>query len=264
MTPSVNEWQKAEDKKQKWLYCRLLLLAIGTALSAGCSATGPLYHFGDTSSPTVNWRAALPLGYYNVTGIEPVRVPVHPDDSSFLTGSTLVAAKGGIGVGFTLGVETLFKVRKTVWKGGVDLLAGPLVRDGHFGKNRLYSPPISRYRRQESDTRPSSSSSFVYDKITPQIPGIRPFVGFEREVAIWALRAELGVPFTSWKREWGHHRFNKEERIGSETSSVWGVRPAIGLMHSDMGMGCELAYKEYRSGFGKISAVTLCFFLNMP
>lgn len=69
----------------------------------------------------------------------------------------------------------------------------------------------------------------------------------------------LGFPYATWKREWGHHRFNKEEEIGSETDSVWGVRPAIGLVRPKIGMGFELAYEEYRLAFGKISTISLCF-----
>lgn len=234
------------------------ILAVGLG---GCKVNGPVIPYEKRNSVSahtgVSYRAAFSPTFYDLN-IKSKYIEPHPDDTGFITGTSNVKAKDGVdalrgylglsgeigteNIALTAGTDATFSLTSLIDKGG-----------------------LGNLKQHDGDPRSGSSGSCVYDKVEPPAIGFRPFVGARTEIKDWNFNAELGFPYGKWKREWGHHRYNREQRIGSESDTTWGIRPALNITRSfeELRIGLEVAYEDWNLDFGRArgysAAITLTF-----
>ena len=236
---------------KKMLIAGVLALACLT----GCKANFPI-----ASTENENWNAGINLRgsyaptYYDVD-LKPREVPVHPDDKGFLQGSTPVKSKGGMDFStMTFGLEGIAGHKYLSLVGGCDLETSFLSYYNNPSKDPR-NASFYDFKPQQSDSR-GYSGSCVYDKLTLGNLNPIPFVGLRSQIGDITLGAELGFPTKEFTREYGHHRFNKEQQIGKESVSALGTKVSVSASvktseHSSIGL--ELSRQQYNFGLGKVS-----------
>jgi len=248
-------------------------MTLKTWLAAGIAST-----LIAVSSPThaqdldFNWRIAYAPRYYSLDLNESKKIPVHPDEVSFLHGDTEV--KAGSGWDFLvldLGAEARFGKKE-----GFNIFGGAdLEIDGGSGKvfydsNGRHDIGMFTLKQQSSDTRPERSGSFVYDKLEPKLFSIIPFVGVGFKGKKYSFDLEYALSNREFERKWGHYRFGEEEAIGSEKYDSKGSRFAFGtkVLEDDvygiafmwslqlMYENCDLE-KDNRTNAGKLKSYSI-------
>lgn len=224
------------------------------------------------SSPThaqdldFNWRIAYTPRYYSLDLNESKKIPVHPDEASFLHGDTEV--KAGSAWDFLVldfGAEARFGKKKgfNIF-GGADLEIDGIQSRVDYSNGR-HDTGMFTSKQQSSDTRPKRSGSFVYDKLEPKLFPIIPFVGVGFKGKRYSFDLEYALSNREFERKWGYHRFGEEEAIGSEKYDSKGSRFAFGIedFKADFIWNLQLMYENYdlekdnRTNAGKLKSYSI-------
>ena len=244
----------------------LSLITAATLAISGCKINTPLsddlkYKQRDGVYSGANFRGAYKLTYYDVDLKESKTVPVHKDDS-FSGPGTQVKADGGLDIlAGSVGIEGLIGNKESAFVGGIDLdldfskFLGDIATNDAGKRSYLYD-----FKQQNGDSRPASSGSFAYDKINPPLVSPVPFIGVRSKFDKLTFNAELGFAYKRFEREWGHHRYRKEDQIGSDADSAFSLRPAIGLSYKaerDSSIGLEISRESYKLDYGRIKSLSL-------
>jgi hypothetical protein len=242
---------------------RCVVLGVVVCLLAGCRASYPLVKYTERGAlhSGVNLRGAWTPTWYNLNGMKPQLVPVHPDDQGFIGGDgTFVTADSGFDISaFSLGVEGMVGASNVALTGGIDVQFSLLGACDRGKRDWLYA-----FKQQDQDVRSENSGSFVFDKISPGYVTPIPFVGVRWSVGDWVINPELGFSYKSFEREWGHHRYNKEDRIGSDSDSAWSLRPMLTILYrqdEDSWIGGWISYERYELSFGHIEGYAAGVFI---
>lgn len=209
---------------------------------------------------------------YSLNLNESKSIPVHPDDAHFLYGETEVKA-GDDGVG-PCGIDFGGEIRKT-WENGLSIFGGLEyeleLTSPDYGTSEMYTMV-----QQSSDTRPAQVGSFVYDRVDPEGCNLMPFLGIGIKGDYCFADFEYSFTTRSFKREWGHHRYGREEAVGSEKYNSSGNRlvlkvgPTSKLLNMpEDGLLCGLKFilEDYnleKSGenVGKLKSYAIGFFVK--
>jgi len=214
--------------------------------STGCMATKQLTDYKKEGFYAgINARGGVAIRQYNIKNMEEKEVPVHPDDAGFLTGSTMIKADKGTHPTIGLGLEGIAGYENLSLVSGID---------AEFGGSISYKKKI-----QQSDGR-GKTGAYLYDSVRTNIISPVPFVGARYAIGDLELSYEFGFPMTTFKREWGHHRYNKEERIGREKDSVTGKRQTAGVkwkFDKDFSAGLFYSKEDYNLKFGKAKSASI-------
>ncbi len=229
-----------------------------TLLGSGCGkydrASDTIYTGGDAG-------ISFAVRQYDIK-MEKKTVPVHPDDASFLHGTTDVNASGKyIDVPLSLKGKGLFGIEQVALTGGLELRLNTGHPDEANSKTYMYD-----FQQQSSDTRPESEGSFCFDKIDPGLGTVVPTVGIKLfPCEKFQVDLEYGRPWTSATRTWGHHRYNEEDEIGSETSSAFGhMVSAQASYFFEENAGVSLGYAREWTKFEDIGEIkSNIFFLSL-
>jgi len=197
-----------------------------------------------------NWRVAYSPRYYSLNLNESKSIPVHPGDSGFLSGNTDVKAGNGLDFRILdLGAEARLKNKKgfSIFL-GADLELDLGVNELSYSNGERSDSGMFTSTQQSSDTRPESSGSFVYDKLNAESASLIPFIGVGYKGKEYFIDLEYSPASRKFERKWGHHRFNTEEKIGSENITASGNRFAIrtGIFKDDINLGLQLMHENYR------------------
>ncbi len=203
-------------------------------LFSGCRASKSIIEYksrGGQVYAGVSARGGWTPTYYDLKLKESKEVPVHPDDAGFLYGTTSVKAGGGLDILVCfLGLEGAVGTKNAAFVGGMDVQFNGTEGGGSYDMGGDWvNGTFYKRRQQSSDQRPKSSGSFVYDKITPGIVSPAPFAGARVYIDEVCIGAEVHARRMELEREWGHHRFNHEEKVGSEKDAAWGVGPTFSV-----------------------------------
>ena len=194
-------------------------------------------------------------------------VPVHPAETGYISGPGATVKAGNGFEAFVLrpGVELGYNSGNVRPKIGLDVelnLDGTLI-------NAKDGPTMSDFKQQPGDSRPSDQGSFAIDKFNRDPLGVYPFVGVDFRMGEGVLTAEIGMPlYQTGTRSWGHHRFDKFEEIGSETSALKGWRARVafgGAPNADTPfgasrLGIEFLVEKYAMDFGNLTSFSVGLF----
>ena len=186
---------------------------------------------------------------YSLSLNESKDIPVHPDDAKFLHGTTEIKAEstGAKSCAINFGGE----IRET-WNNGLSIFGGldlelEITSSGPNGQIIDTSEMYSMVQ-QSSDKRNAAFASFVYDRLDPDQCSLIPFLGAGIRSKKYFADLEYSLATRNFKREWGHHRYGKEQSIGSEKYSTSGNRIGLKLgIIQEYGflLGLQLAYEDY-------------------
>jgi hypothetical protein len=146
--------------------------------------------------------------------------PVHPDDSSFLSGETTVyPSDSETDVAPKLGIFSTLGDKRLKFFGGIDCRWNPLHQYNGF-REGMYG-----ITQQSSDTRPASQGSFVFTQVIPGSSTLIPSAGIEgRIIGNITLGGSIGFPYMEWKARSGHDRYAKWETFQSDSWDGFGLR----------------------------------------
>jgi hypothetical protein len=136
-----------------------------------------------------------------------INMPVHPDDTDFLRGTTPVNCGGHhkVSIGGAIGSDGLL---------GGEIVAANFGLEG----SAMY---FTDHKQQASDRRPESQGSFVYDTATGW--AVTPTAGvtvFPHKN--WQLDFSYGPSFQYWTRDTGHDRWGSNQTVYSDSNSATG------------------------------------------
>lgn len=235
------------------------VLATGVALLSGCRGTY-------VATKDIDAKGDYKVGVEASVGLKPERVtfnlpkkfvPVHQQDAGFLNGGTFVQAEGGYSSSLVLGVRGTIGSENIVGYGGIDLL---LSEESGKKDDVGYD-----FRQQTSDRRPASQGSFTYDSFKRNVFAPMPVLGLRIKAYDWEVSPEIGFPFREFDREWGHHRWNREEPIGNESEDVMGTSYSVSISRKledfdDASIGLRYGRETYPTKkFGDITGDSLMF-----
>jgi hypothetical protein len=164
--------------------------------------------------------------------------PVHPDDSSFLSGETTTGNPRGLGSAVKAGIAA------SAGTPGFRVYAGGDLKYGAFSA-------IGARKQQDSDPRPESQGSFVDTRLIP-VYTVLPLVGVEAALGSTVLRAEAGVPYSKYKVESGHERFGKFKKVQEESWKGKGVHvrgDVLFRISEDWRFGGSVGYEHFDAEF---------------
>ncbi len=172
---------------------------------------------GNTS---INGRFAWAPRYNSLELIESKTVQPHPDDSGFVSGAARVKADNGFEI-----IPLRFGVEANAEYGAVALTAGVdfgLSLDGQIADAKS-DMAMADFKQQPGDGRSSGKGSFAYDKVSRDFLEMYPFIGLTINTSMGRFGTEASLPYLKFRREWGHHRFGEEDKIGSEKLDADGL-----------------------------------------
>ncbi len=223
-----------------------VFLAVSVFYLGGCKSLDPGPKFG------LEGRLGVDIVNYNPDLGEKISTtPVHPADSTFLSGKTTTSPSGydsdhtdfapKLGLFATLGDENLKVV------GGIDWRWNPLHHSDGY-REGIYSA-----RQQVSDFRPPSSGSFVFTQVIPGAFTLIPSVGIEGKLGEkLILGGSIGFPYMEWEARSGHDRWGSWETVQHDSWKGFGMRYAatIGLKLNDRNRFLLSFFQEkYRPDF---------------
>ncbi len=183
--------------------------------------------------------------------------PVHPDDSSFLTGQTTTNLdESDWGFGLTAGLVG------SIGNDDLRLKIGADIRLNLFRKDD-YREGIYDVKQQVSDTRPASSGSFVFTQVIPDYFTYIPFAGVEKVLSESLLLSfEFGLPYMKWEVRSGHDRWGKWQTVQEDSWSGFGRRYTGTIAFKRDGKNVWFIsgfYERYRPEFAEGKADATCF-----
>ena len=205
-------------------------------------------------SLTINGRFAWGPRFNQLSLNEPKIIKPHEADSGFIGGQAVLKAGNGMEyLTFRPGVELGLKLNDTV-----ELTIGSDIEfnlDGQLFDAKAKTE-MTDFEQQPGDRRSSGSGSFAYDKVYRDFLGVQPFVGLNFNTRAGRFTTEFSKPIApKFNREWGHHRFDKEDRIGSESYTANGFAVRLAWTHpenstrdSSSHMGIEVKFEKYSLG----------------
>jgi hypothetical protein len=226
--------------------------------------------YGDMSPGTISdndegWglRFSYCPTYYNLS-LDEVSIPRHPDDAGFLTGNNTV----GVGSGFdhgklSLGIQKTFETNYLEgenWyikpKLGLDVELS-FLKSSQDNVNKEAS--LYLFQQQTSDTRPPSEGSFVYDRFYTGVFTPIPFVGIDCRVGNWIISPEVGLACKQLNREYGWHRWGREQEMAKISEWLTAIRPALGISYilDNASFGMWTNYEHYDTDFGLVRGFSL-------
>ena len=148
--------------------------------------------------------------------------PVHPDDSSFLSGETTTDVGGTGSVGLKYSLEGSIG---NEWLRG--FVKGAL-RYNALSSQDEYKRGIYDTKQQESDTRHPSSGSFVFTHLDVGLLTFIPSAGLEAKLSEkFLLSAEYGFPYMGFEARSGHDRFGAWQTVQKDSwdgfGRMWGL-----------------------------------------
>ncbi|MDP1729195.1 MAG: hypothetical protein Q8L27_03270 [archaeon] len=236
-----------------------IVLGLGLLVNSGCRAF--FVDQGNSNNSPLRANHEFRIAYepkiskYDLN--ESKSIPVHPDDASFLHGDTEIKAKGRdflYGFNANIGIAERLETPYLIFKLGGDL-------ELSLDKQNI----CHEYKQQISDTRDPGISSFVYDRIDPELLSVTPFMGVKAKLGDFEPYMEYGIPIKKFTREWGHYRWAKESSIGKESDSVTGRKFSVGLIYEGellnepRGLGLEFSKEDYSTKFGDIENSSILF-----
>ncbi len=232
------------------------VLALVIGLGTGCRTKTQIYPSSEDES---NLRATFSYApkWSNVKLKEPKRISPHPDDSRFLHGETEVKAENGFDLyGFGAGLEYDHHVSGTHLYAGLEAEIDLSELENNSSIDDITTRSV---KQQISDKRPKSEGSFVYDKVNPSLFSFSPYLGFGVDSDGNEFYTKFGLVYKEFEREWGHHRWGEEDKIGSESERVLGKKLSIGFYSKGESIinGIEFSGENYTLDMGNINSYSI-------
>jgi hypothetical protein len=232
------------------------------ALVSGCASDEVRRPLGNDFYYEVGQDVKFGIRRYDIK-MDDKKVPPHKDDAGFLFGDTAVNASGEY-----TDVALAFKTTGAIGYEKLSLTGGLELRlnSGHPKKgDESTDDYMYDFQKQSSDTR-EWNAAYCFDKIEPFPVTLVPTVG----VRVYPherlqVDVEYGTPFTSIKRTWGHHRYNKEDPIGEERATAFGQMAGASVTYLfTPEIGMSAGYEREWTKFGDVADVTSnIFFLGL-
>lgn len=171
-------------------------------------------------------RLAFTPAYYNFN-LTPKVVPVHQYDAGFLSGSTAVSENDGLSLNLRAGLEVGYDFGKLEVNAGADVEINTLGN----GDDR---DSVAYNIIPQANDRRGYGGSCVFVELSPETTAVLPFVG-ARVKLVEGIHAGLEASLVNrnFTRTWGHHRYGKEQAIGSENLNAKALRITARLLFGE-------------------------------
>lgn len=195
----------------------------------------------------VEFKARTSWNYqYSQLHVPEEAIPVHPNDAGFLKQDAKIRPNSGLeGALFRVGAEADMSVSKKVSvAAGVD---AQLSFD--YLSNKKDGAGMYDWNIRPDDTRGKANGSGVYAKANRNLFSIHPFLGLRYRLSTQSqLGFEVSVPFLEKiEEEFGHHRYDSEEKTGTKKFKTSGFRTALTYEignNTKWGLGAGLTYER--------------------
>ena len=209
------------NKVIKIFWSELIVTAI---VFGGCVSSISSVEKGQNIYSLAESRFSVEIIRYKASlGEKITTTPVHPDDSSFLSGETSVEPNKKNTWAPSLGLFGSIGTKELRLVCGISSRSNPLhyndgTREGFYDN-----------RQQVSDLRPPSEGSFVFTQLKPDAFTFIPSVGLECSIDHLTIRGSFGLPYMKWTARSGHDRYSSWETIQRDSWRGFGKRYALTL-----------------------------------